>query len=96
VLGHELEIVPLSDPLAIKPGQKLRVRVLFRGQLLAGGNIERGDRLTVLPEADIPRFTTDSDETSGRPSTCFMMGTQYLSMLNRIALSNLSRVIRTP
>jgi nickel transport protein len=41
-------------------GQELRLRVLFRGLPLAGGEIERGDGLTVVPEADIPRFTTDS------------------------------------
>jgi nickel transport protein len=54
VLGHELEIVPFSDPLTVKPGQKLRLRVLFRGRPLAGGEVERGDGLTVVPEADIP------------------------------------------
>jgi nickel transport protein len=66
VLGHELEIVPLSDPLTVKPGQKLHLRVLFSGQPLAG-EIERGDGLTVVPEADIPRFTTDSDGVAEVP-----------------------------
>jgi len=67
VLGHELEIVPLSDPLAVKPGQTLRLRVLFRGKPLVGGKIERGDGLTTVPEADIPRFTTDSDGVAEVP-----------------------------
>jgi nickel transport protein len=67
VLGHELEIVPLSDPLTVKPGQKLRLRELFRGQPLVGGDIERGDGLTVVPEADIPRFTTDGDGVAEVP-----------------------------
>ena len=30
VLGHELEIVPLADPIKVKPGESLRVKVLFR------------------------------------------------------------------
>ena len=37
------------------------------GQPLAGGKIERGDGLTVVPEADIPRFTTDSDGVAEVP-----------------------------
>lgn len=61
VLGHDLEIVPLSDPLKVRPGQKLSLRVLFHGQPLARGQIERGDGVTAVPEADIPRFATDSN-----------------------------------
>lgn len=67
VLGHELEIVPLADPLKVKPGQTLGLRVLFRGKPLAGGKIERGDGLTAVPEADIPRFTTNSDGVAEVP-----------------------------
>jgi nickel transport protein len=67
VLGHELEIVPLSDPLSVKPGETLRLRVLFRGKPLSAGKIERGDGVTVVPEADIPRFTTDSDGVAEVP-----------------------------
>lgn len=67
VLGHELEIVPLSDPLTVKPGQTLRLRVLFRGKPLAGGKVERGDGLTPVPEDDIPRFTTDADGVAAIP-----------------------------
>ena len=61
VLGHELEIVPLGDPAAAKPGQSVRVRLLFRGRPLAGAQVERGDGLTVMKEEDIPRFPTDGD-----------------------------------
>ncbi len=67
VLGHDLEIVPLSDPLTVKPGQTLRVRVLFRGKPLAGGKIERGDGVIAVPESAIPRFTTDSDGVAEVP-----------------------------
>lgn len=61
VLGHDLELVPLSDPAAMKPGQNLRLRVLFRGKPLSGAEIERGDGLTPVPEKDIPRFPTDAE-----------------------------------
>lgn len=67
VLGHDLEIVPLSDPLSVRPGQSLRLRVLFQGQPLAGGSIERGDGVTAVPEADIPRFATDGDGVAEVP-----------------------------
>lgn len=60
VVGHELEIVPLSDPDRTKPGQKLQVKVLFRGQPLAGAEVERGDGIKPVPEKEIPRFKTDS------------------------------------
>lgn len=32
IFGEMVELVPLSDPTALKPGQKLRVQVLYRGQ----------------------------------------------------------------
>src|SRR5207244_1981178 len=34
--GHRLEIVPLSDPGKVKPGETLGVRLLFEGKALAG------------------------------------------------------------
>jgi uncharacterized GH25 family protein len=67
VLGHPLEIVPLSDPGAIKPGDTLRLRVLFQGKPLAGAQVERGDGKTAVPEADIPRFATDADGVAAVP-----------------------------
>ncbi|MBW3570946.1 MAG: DUF4198 domain-containing protein [Gemmatimonadetes bacterium] len=36
VVGHPLEFVPLSDPAALRAGDTLSVRLLFRGQPLAG------------------------------------------------------------
>jgi nickel transport protein len=67
VLGHELEIVPLDDPPTIAPGETLRLRVLFRGEPLVGGKVERGDGLTPVPEDQIPRFTTDADGIAAIP-----------------------------
>lgn len=61
VVGHDIEIVPLSDPAEVKTGENLKVRALFHGQPLSGGKVERGDGTTVIAEKDIPRFTTDAD-----------------------------------
>jgi uncharacterized GH25 family protein len=38
--GLPLEIVPLANPAAIKPGQRLALKVLFEGQPLAGAKVE--------------------------------------------------------
>ena len=67
VLGHDLELVPLSDPAAVTPGQSLKLRVLFYGKPLAGGEIERGDGVTAVPENDIPRFVTGADGVATVP-----------------------------
>jgi nickel transport protein len=67
VLGHDLELVPLSDPAEVIPGQSLKLRVLFHGKPLAGGEIERGDGVTAVPEKDIPRFVTDADVVATVP-----------------------------
>lgn len=67
IIGQYLEIVPLSDPAAVKPGQTLRLRVLFHGKPLAGGEVERGDGTTVVLEQDIPRFRTDDDGVASIP-----------------------------
>ena len=61
VVGHELELVPLEDPSVIKPGNSLRLRLPFRGSPLAGAQVERGDGVTAIKEAEIPRFSTDRD-----------------------------------
>ncbi len=39
VLGHDLEIVLLDDPLAARPGDTLRARVLYRGAPLERANL---------------------------------------------------------
>ena len=61
MLGHELELLPLSDPAAVKPGGTLRVKVLFRGKPLLGVKVERGDGVTPMKEEGIPRFATNGD-----------------------------------
>lgn len=59
--------MPLSDPKKVKPGQTLRLKVLFEGKPLAGAEVERGDGFTVVTEKDIPRFKTDADGIASVP-----------------------------
>jgi nickel transport protein len=66
-LGHILEIVPLSDPGKVKPGQTLRFKVHYQGKPLAGVDVERGDGVTAVAEKDIPRFSTDADGIASVP-----------------------------
>ncbi len=61
VLGHDLELVPLTDPAKARPGEALKVKVLFRGKPLAGAEVERGDGKTAVAEKDIPKFKTDAE-----------------------------------
>ena len=67
VLGHDLELVPLSDPALVKPGETLKLRVLFHGKPLPGATVERGDGVTALAETDIPTFTADADGVASVP-----------------------------
>ena len=40
--GHPLEFVPLSDPSALRMGDTLAVRLLYRGKPLAGAHVHAG------------------------------------------------------
>lgn len=66
-LGHDLELVPLSDPAKIKVGETLRIKVLFRGKPLADAEVERGDGKTAIAEKDIPKFKTDAEGVAALP-----------------------------
>ncbi len=39
-VGLPLEIIPLANPAAVKPGQRLQMKVLFQGRPLAGAKVE--------------------------------------------------------
>jgi nickel transport protein len=67
ILGHDLEMVPLSDPDKVKPGEILRLKVLFQGKPLSGVDVERGDGVTAVPEKDIPRFVTNAEGIAAIP-----------------------------
>jgi uncharacterized GH25 family protein len=57
--GHVLEVVPLSNPSRLRPGDKLGVRVAFEGKPLAGARVfaENRDAGVVRSEA----ATTDAE-----------------------------------
>jgi nickel transport protein len=59
-VGHLLELVPMTNPLAAKAGDMLEVKVLLRGEPLAGAGIEVGDLKTAIEEDRIQRYTTDA------------------------------------
>ncbi len=59
VIGHRLELVPLSNPFAVKPGESLSVKVYFDGKPLSGVSVEVGDGVTPMAENDITRYKTD-------------------------------------
>jgi nickel transport protein len=85
ILGHDIELVPLSDPTAVRPGETLRVRVLFRGKPLADGDVERGDGITAMAEKDIPKFKTGVDGVAAIPIT--KSGPHLLVIDHRVAPS---------
>jgi len=59
--GHELELIPLSDPYQLSEGQSLRVRVDFRRAPLANAEVGVRDASSAISEANIPRFKTDAN-----------------------------------
>ncbi len=65
--GHELELVPLSDPYQLSEGQRLRVRVDFRRAPLANAEVGARDASIAVSEANIPRFKTDAEGVASVP-----------------------------
>jgi uncharacterized GH25 family protein/ketosteroid isomerase-like protein len=69
IVGHPLELVPLRDPSALRAGDTLPVRLLFRGAPMRGARLHAGAAPSVAPvskdaahdsTAHDPTFTTDS------------------------------------
>ena len=58
--GHPLEFVPDVDPLALSPGDTLRVRLLYRGAPLGGIRVHAGTAPRGGTRAQDWSFTTDS------------------------------------
>lgn len=48
-VGHALEFVPVNDPSALRAGDSLAVRLIFRGQPVAGAHLHAG--VAALPNA---------------------------------------------
>lgn len=67
LVGHALELSLLDDPATVAPGGTLRVQVLWKGQPLAGAQVEIGDGATARPEAEIPRYAADNEGVATVP-----------------------------
>ena len=61
VVGHPLEIIPLTNPDRIKVGDTLPVRVLFRGKPYSGEIAAVYHSLAEKKETPVDPFTTDAD-----------------------------------
>lgn len=59
-VGHELELVPLEDPMSVKAGGTLRVKVLFRGEPVANAAVLRSDGETAVAQDKLPVFRSDA------------------------------------
>jgi nickel transport protein len=68
-VGCRLELVPLSDPFALKTGQSLAVQAFYEGKPLVGVGLEIGDGKTKMKEEDIPRYKTNADGVAQVPIT---------------------------
>jgi uncharacterized GH25 family protein len=77
-LGHPLELVPTTNPLRpMGPGVPIKVKLLLRGQPLAGGRISfipRGEMLHEGFDDRYERVTDDAGNASFTPTT----GNKYL------------------
>lgn len=64
VVGHPLELVPVNDPAALRAGDTLAVRLLYRGQPVAGAHLHAGpaprDSAQAAAHADLA-ITTGAD-----------------------------------
>lgn len=85
-LGHELEIVPLDDPMSVKPGTSLRVKVLFGGAPVASAAVTRSDGETVIAQSRLPTFLTDAVGIAAIPIE--KAGGEVLSVSRRVTPSS--------
>jgi uncharacterized GH25 family protein len=71
-LGHELELVPVSNPVTpMGPGSPIRVRLLYKGKPLAGERISfipRGAALRPVADDRYERTTDANGEASFEPT----------------------------
>ena len=84
-LGHEIELVPLTDPLVLAgPGKPLDVKLLFKGKPLAEATISfipRGQALTEEFDARFERKTDSNGVASFTPES----GNRYLAVVHHAA-----------
>lgn len=84
-VGHELEIVPLEDPMSVKAGGTLRVKVLFRGEPVANATVMRSDGETVVAQDKLPVFRSDAAGIATIPID--KAGGEVLSVTRRVSPS---------
>jgi nickel transport protein len=85
-VGHRLELIPLSNPFSLKPGDALKIRVQFDGKPLAGVSVEIGDGETPMEETQIPRYPTDELGIAAVPIS--KSGLQLIVVDYRVASSH--------
>lgn len=59
--GHALELVPVNDPSAVRAGDSLAVRLLFRGQPVAGAHLHAGAAPQSPPNATVGTVQQEKD-----------------------------------
>jgi nickel transport protein len=64
-LGQLVEIVPMSDPYALKAGEKLKVKVLYQGKPVANGSLGLDNGFEANP--DKTKFVTGPDGVAEVP-----------------------------
>lgn len=77
-VGLPLEIVPLANPLQLKPGDQLQVQVLYESKPLADAEIE------IMGSMDL--YVTDAEGKATLPIS--EPGFQYIQALYRVPLEN--------
>jgi uncharacterized GH25 family protein len=84
-LGHPLELVPHANPVTpMGPGQAIQVRLLFKGQPLAGETVSFIPRGEELSEEFDSRYERKTD-AEGRASFTPKEGNYYLVVAHREA-----------
>jgi uncharacterized GH25 family protein len=69
VIHTLLEVIPLEDPFQVPMGGKLPVRIEHEGKPLAGVEVDYGDGVTPIPDAQMPKVKTGSDGMAEIPLT---------------------------
>jgi uncharacterized GH25 family protein len=68
VVGHRLELIPKTDPLALRPGQTLQVVVRWEGKPLSGAELFVHDAVTTpFKIEELPKYKTDAQGVARVP-----------------------------
>ena len=67
VVGHDLELLALDDPFALKSGQPLRVSILLHGMPLTDAEVRVEDGTTLVADKDVPVYHAGADGVASIP-----------------------------